>query len=92
MDDEQVDADTVRGRQRGAHSEQSSVFLAALRKGQIDFPKVAIDPIEQVARFFLVNLESPLGRLLEKFHAGGDRHLAGDFARGHSSHSISDDH
>ena len=41
MNDEQVDANAVGGRQRGAHAEEPAVVLAALGEYPVDFLEVA---------------------------------------------------
>ena len=69
VDDEQVDAHAVGGRQRGAHAEEPAIGFALLGERLVDLPEVAVDPFEELACFLLVDLEPPLGRLVDQLQA-----------------------
>ena len=50
-----------------------------------------IDPLEQLARLAMVDLEAPLLGALEELHARADRQPAGDLAGGHPAHAVGHD-
>ena len=67
MDDEQVDPDAIGEGQRGAHAEEVAVGVALLGECPVDLSEVLTDPLEQLPRLFLVDLKTPLGRLVNDF-------------------------
>ena len=77
---------------RDATAEELAVRVAAVGECPVDLLEVVTDPLEQLARFFLVDLETPLGRLVKQLEARGDGQPAGDLACGHPSHSVGHNH
>ena len=92
VDDEQVDARAEGRRQRRAHAEEPSIGIALLGERQVDHAEVVVDPSEELARLVLVDLEPPLGRLVDQLQRRGDRQAAGDLAGGPASHPVGHDH
>ncbi len=88
VDDEQIHTHAIGGRQGRAHAQQPPVGRALLGERLVDLLEVAIDLVEELARFAMVDLEAPPLRALDQLQARTDRQPAGDFSRGHPAHPV----
>ena len=93
MDDEQVDAHAICDRERRTHAEQAVIVFTAPGERFVDRLDVIPDSLEELACFFLVDFEAPLGRVIDELHGGGDGEpAAATSPAAIPHHSVGDEH